>query len=344
MRFILPLTLVTLQLWLPSARVTILPWGAWAPVILTLFIFPILDLLLPPGQLSSGVTKGTGVGAINGVATTNGAGSQAHQKWFYDGILVIYSLMHVACILKVAYFVANRNLTTSEMVGLTISTGIITGGIGITFAHELIHRRSLFLRSAGELILVFVCYGHFAVAHVLGHHRNVGTAQDPATAREGEWLALFLLRALPGTFLDALHLKRERTLIYTACSALIASAICFFLGPKALAVFLGQALMAAVLLETVDYIEHYGLTRKELAPGRYEMVRPEHSWDSNASFSGALLVNLQRHADHHMHVLKEYPQLELLPEARQLPTGYPGMIWLAMLSPKSKLRQRFWSL
>ena len=87
------------------------------------------------------------------------------------------------------------------------------------------------------------------------------------------------------------------------------------------------------LLETVNYIEHYGLARKKKASGGYEKVRHNHSWNSDHQIGRLLLFNLSRHSDHHYNGSKKYAVLESLPESPQMPTGYPGMMVLAVFQP-----------
>ena len=314
--FLLPIIFTFFAFW--SVHLS----GLWtySVFIIALYGFALIDLIIPKSTPSP----------VSG------------PRWFFNSILYVYSWLHVVLISYVAYLISIRDLQTYELVGLILSVGTVTGGIGITLAHELVHRKSRFEKFLGQMILVFVCYGHFTVAHVIGHHRNVGTPQDPATAKKGQSLYAFYLQALPGVFLDALKLRKKETLLYVSISFLIALTFLIFFGLTGLIFFLGQSLVAALLLETVDYIEHYGLVRNQLPSGSYEKVQAHHSWDSSSWFTGKLTIHLQRHSDHHLHVIKEYPQLELLPQAKQLPVGYPGMIliasvpslWFKMMDPK----------
>jgi alkane 1-monooxygenase len=238
-------------------------------------------------------------------------------------------------------------LSALEMVGLTLSTGITTGGMGITFAHELIHRPGRFERWLGQALLAMVWYMHFAIEHVHGHHRHVGTPRDPATARLGEPSYAFVLRSVTGGARSAWRIETERLgrqarrwwspynrmLGYAGLQACIAALALGMTGPIGLFVFLGQAAIAVSLLEIINYIEHYGLFRREIAPGRYERVEACHSWNSSHRVSNWVLINLARHADHHLTASKRYPLLHTLDDAPQLPAGYSAMMLLALVPP-----------
>lgn len=286
------------------------PW-AFLTLIVALVIVPLVDLFLPRAK-SSPVTG---------------------PDWLFDGILVAYVGLHLMMIGWGSFKTSSLSLSDPFWWGITLSVGLVSGAIGVTFAHELIHRTERFMRGLAEVILVTVSFGHFAVAHVYGHHRNVGTPLDPATAKRGQSLYAFFAQALPGVFLSALRLKRKRTLVYSALTLLIAVAIFLSLGFQALLFFVLQSLVAILLTETTDYMEHYGLERKLLSNGRYEPVATHHSWDSQAFLTGKLLINLQRHSDHHMHASKKYQELELPPNHHRLPTGYAGCLLVAFVPP-----------
>jgi alkane 1-monooxygenase len=225
--------------------------------------------------------------------------------------------------------------------------GIIGGAIGITFAHELVHRRQPFERALGEMLLAAVSYTHFAIEHVHGHHRHVTTPHDPATARLGESFYRFLPRTFTGSLASAWRLEVERLarrgqgayspsnrmLRYGFTQVVLYLSVWVIFGATGAAVFAGQAVVAFSLLEVINYIEHYGLVRKEVAPGEYERVAARHSWDSSYRFSNWLLINLARHADHHCAAAKRYQSLELPADAPQLPAGYATMFLLALVPP-----------
>jgi alkane 1-monooxygenase len=290
---------------------------AWAfiTIILALIVIPLTDLILP--QDTKPPTEG--------------------PADFFDSILFIYTIFHVMLIIWGASFVAVYADTFKTdlplILGTITSVGMVSGAIGVTFAHELVHRQSPWQRLMGEVILVSVCFGHFAVSHVYGHHRHVGTPEDPATARRGQSLYGFFIQAIPGVFLCSFRIKPRRTLVYTFSAIAIAVLFGFVWGWLSVVYFFAQSLIAIGLTETVDYIEHYGLERKKLPDGRYEPFATHHAWDSDRWMTGKLLIHLQRHSDHHLHASKHYPSLELHGHSHQLPTGYAGCLILAFFPP-----------
>lgn len=230
---------------------------------------------------------------------------------------------------------------TAVLAGL--AAGGVTGALGITFAHELGHSRSRVDRALAWLMMGSVLYAHFMVEHYRGHHPRAASDDDPATARRGESVWRFLPRTLAGGWrsawaLEAVQLARLRRgwmrspLAWAvACQLAGLVALALLGGPRVLVFWLVQAAYAVLLLETINYIEHYGLRRARIA-GRLEPFGVGHAWNADHALSNALLVNLQRHSDHHMHAWKPYPALEPLP-GPQLPTGYSGCVFLAWASP-----------
>jgi alkane 1-monooxygenase len=260
--------------------------------------------------------------------------------------LYAYVPVQVGMILWAAAVFAGGELSAAQSLGLLLSVGVVTGGQGITIAHELGHRRSAVDRGLAQLLLTTVCYGHFYIEHNRGHHARVATPDDPATARLGESLYGFVPRAIAGSLvsawrLETLRLRRRdeacfsrhnQMLWFFAVPALFTLALALAWGPQAALFFIGQAVVAIVLLEAINYVEHYGLVR-HVAGGALEHVTPRHSWNSSQRLSNACLINLQRHADHHAAPTRPYPLLRHHDDSPQLPTGYPGMVMLALLPP-----------
>jgi alkane 1-monooxygenase len=233
------------------------------------------------------------------------------------------------------------------VLGVAFSVGFITGSQGITFAHELGHSKLKIDRFCAWVLMTSVCYGHFMVEHYRGHHPLAATQEDPASARYGESLYRFLPRTLWGSLASGWRLEAQRIaqmqsfwlrspLVWSALASLM-----LFMLPalylyaqaaiKYIAFFAFQSLVAIMLLEMVNYIEHYGL-RRQSPGGKREAFGVAHAWNADHLASNSLLANLQRHSDHHMHAWKPYATLEPLP-GPQLPTGYAGCILLAMWPP-----------
>jgi len=236
-----------------------------------------------------------------------------------------------------------------ETLGIMFAIGVTTGVVGIVYSHELMHKAGRFERNLGDLLLALVLYGHFRTEHLLVHHPWVGTPRDTVTARYNEGFHRAFFRILwqgPGSAWRAEKAMLERrnrspfhlsnpVWKYLALAAIML-AIAFAIGGWfAVGLFAFQAFIAIWQLELTNYIEHYGLTRKYLGDGKYEPVGLHHSWDSAHHVSGLLLINLQRHADHHVHPMRRFPLLQIYDESKvpQLPTGYPPMTFVAMIPP-----------
>lgn len=278
---------------------------------------PILDLM---------------IGKRAGPSSTRELARLEHCTLF-RAILIAYVPMHLALIAWGAWIVGRGELSAWQALGLTLSVGLITGAQGITIAHELGHKRSRLERFLARVLLLTVSYGHFTVEHNRGHHVRVATPEDPASARFGESFWAFLPRTLWGSLRHAWELDRAEVFVSAAVSVLIAIALGAAFGPLAIAFFIGQSAMAVTLLEGVNYIEHYGLQRKRLPDGRYERMGEAHAWDSYEWLTNCFLFHLQRHADHHLEPSRPYAALQPRAGSPKLPTGYAGMLPLALLPP-----------
>lgn len=245
-----------------------------------------------------------------------------------------------AAMLAVGVLVAVRHPDNLlAVVALGIGVGGVTGGQGITMAHELGHSRRKIDVALAWGLMVSVLYAHFMVEHYRGHHVLAATDEDPASARLGQTLWNFLPRTLFGSWRSAWRLEAARVRSLRqgwARSALLRAmllqgilllAVTWVGGAPALLFWLVQAAYAIFLLETTNYIEHYGLHRR-----RGEPFAVQHAWNADHLVTNCFIVNLQRHSDHHMKAWKPYPELQALP-GPQLPTGYAGCLFLALLPP-----------
>jgi alkane 1-monooxygenase len=233
------------------------------------------------------------------------------------------------------------------LIGATLSLGISNGGIGFTVAHELIHRSSKFEQSLGRALLLTTLYMHFAIEHVYGHHKHVGTEEDAATARKGETFYRFLIRSVPDQYRSAWEIERKRLkkkkkgfwsfsnemLGFQVTQLVWLATIFWLMGPVVALLYTVSCFLAFSLLEAVNYLEHYGLEREKDERDRYEKVDQHHSWNSDHVVSRMFLFELSRHSDHHMVASRHYQVLRSLDDSPQLPTGYPGMILLAIIPP-----------
>jgi len=241
---------------------------------------------------------------------------------------------------------ASGDLSVLDKLGLALTVSMVSG-IAINTAHELGHKRDRLERWLSKIALAQSGYGHFFVEHNRGHHVRVATPEDPASARLGESFWAFLPRTVKGSLVSAWGLEREwlardgrspwtvrnNILNAWAMTVVLFAALTVVFGPVVLPYLLIQMVLGFPLLEVVNYLEHYGLLRQKRPDGRYELTRPEHSWNSNNVASNVLLYHLQRHSDHHANPTRRFQALRHFDEAPQLPTGYAGMILLALIPP-----------
>ncbi len=261
--------------------------------------------------------------------------------WFPIQFLLVFGALY--------YLTQIGQYSTSETLGIMFGIGVTTGTVGIVYAHELFHKPGRLERNCGDLLMALVLYGHFRTEHLLVHHPHVGTPRDTVTARYNEGFHRAFARTLLTGFnsawrAEAAMLARKnrgavhysnpiwKYLILQAAFLVLAYLLAGWIG---VGLFVFQAFIAVWQLELTNYVEHYGLTRKYLGDGKYERVMPHHSWDSAHQVSGLLLINLQRHADHHVHPMRRFPLLQIYDETEVplLPTGYPPMTALAMVPP-----------
>ena len=276
------------------------------------------------------------------------------EHFYYRLITYVWAIFQVAFVIWGVWAMSTSSLSTLEWIGFVVSFSLVTGGIGITVAHELGHKKSKIERFYARLILMTVSYMHFYIEHNKGHHVYVATPRDPATSRKGESFYAFWFRSVFMGYQSAWKLERSRLerkgqaffgvhnqmiwysllpIIFCAVLTVVISVWQGVLVWEVPIFFFVQSVLAFSLLEIVNYVEHYGIVRKEIAPGKYERVNPIHSWNSNHRLSNFFLFQLQRHSDHHANAIKRYQVLKHFDESPQLPSGYPAMILMASIPP-----------
>ncbi len=329
--------------WLLGLFVPTLPFITWGLVhatglgvfwfygpVLVFGIFPPLDLALgmDPSNPPDSVTK------------------WLEQDRYYRWCTYLYLPIQYAGLVFACWLWSHGGLSTLDSVGLALTVGMVSG-IAINTAHELGHKRASLERWLSRVALAQSGYGHFFIEHNRGHHVRVATPEDPASARFGESFYAFLPRTVLGSVRSAWELERTRLrrvgaptvgprndiLTAWAMTAILFAALAVAFSPIVLPYLVIQAVVGFTLLEVVNYLEHYGLLRQRREDGRYERTRAEHSWNSNNTASNVLLYHLQRHSDHHANPIRRYQALRHVDDAPQLPTGYAGMILLALAPP-----------
>lgn len=272
------------------------------------------------------------------------------QLTWYRMITLIWLPVQLGLLLWVLWYVPHAaHLSFWEKYWIFFGVGVVNGTIGINYSHELMHQKNRLERWLADLLLAMVLYGHFRSEHLLVHHRYVGTPKDAVTARYNEGFHRYFPRVLWGCLASAFRAEAQMQARrgrpwwhrsnpfwrYWALEFAFAGVAIWLGGWLGLFLFLHQAFIAAWQLELVNYVEHYGLTRKHLGGGRYEQVLPRHSWNSSRQASNWLLINLQRHSDHHYKPDRRFPLLQShsAEDAPQLPYGYPVMTLAAMVPP-----------
>lgn len=236
---------------------------------------------------------------------------------------------------------------TVTRIGRILSMGVMCGVLGINVAHELGHKTGKWDQLTSQLLLLSSFYMHFFIEHNRGHHKNIGKPDDPGTAHYNESIFRFFTRALPMVYVNAWNLEKERLirqgkspwsvenqfLRFQIFQIGFALAVLFLFGFEVLLSYLIAAFIGILLLESINYIEHYGIVRERMDNGIFEMVKPEHSWNSDHWFSRMLLFELPLHPDHHMNGSRPYQSLNSSPTTPQMPFGYSIMIMMALVPP-----------
>lgn len=319
---------------IPLVWIAAVQGGFWVflPIVATWYLFSALDAAL-------------GLNTENADLDTPDA-----ALGLYKLLTALWVPLQFLSLFGLIWYVSDAaHLSGVEKFGVFFGVGVMTGTVGINYSHELMHQKNRMERFLGDLLLAMVLYSHFRSEHLLVHHRYVGTPRDPVTARYNEGFHRFYPRVLRESLVSSF--KAEKAMLarkrlpwtefsnpfwryWTLQLAMIALALGLG-GWAGLALFLVQAGVAIWQLELVNYVEHYGLTRKHLGDGKYEHVLPRHSWNAAQKASNWLLINLQRHSDHHYKPDRRFPLLQNHSEtdAPQLPYGYPVMTMAAMIPP-----------
>jgi alkane 1-monooxygenase len=301
----------------------------WGPILI-FGVFPPLDLLI-------------GLDAEN---PPDSVLKWLEQDRYYRWCTYAFLPLQYAGLVFACFLWAHGGLSVADKIGLAVTEAMVSG-IAINTAHELGHKRDRLERWLSKIALAQSGYGHFFVEHNRGHHVRVATPEDPASARLGESFWCFLPRTVGGSLASSWELERDwlgrdgrsiwslrnNVLNAWAMTVVLFGALTAIFGASVLPYLLIQMVVGFPLLEVVNYLEHYGLLRQKRPDGRYERTRAEHSWNSNNVASNVLLYHLQRHSDHHANPTRRFQALRHVDAAPQLPTGYAGMIMLALLPP-----------
>jgi alkane 1-monooxygenase len=305
--------------------------ATFSPLIFAFVCVPIIDQLLGENKYNLSSTE------VEKIKSSR----------LFDWMLYGAVISHLCLFVWFIFFLQFWNIDVLCNAGHISAMGLMCGVFGINVAHELGHRTDKFNQFLSKVMLTTSLYNHFFVEHNRGHHRNVATHEDAATARKGEMLYVFWIRAVIMGWISAWKIvskeRRRKNLSVSSlgnemfqlqlAQVIMIFTIGFFMGWWIALNVCIAAIIGIILLETVDYIEHYGLERKRINEHRYGDVTPIHSWNADFVLGRLVLFELTRHSDHHTTPSKHYQLLDSKKEASTLPAGYPTMMLLALIPP-----------
>ncbi len=306
-------------------------WLAWSALFYAWIILPLAELFIKPREANLSAAEA----------------ELAKKEPMYDYMLYFFVVLQYVALGLFLLSFRDVNLSAWDVAGRIGSMGLLCGSFGINIGHELGHRTNPLEQTLAKAALLSSLYMHFFIEHNKGHHKHVATPQDPSSARYNEPVYTFYFRTIIFSYLSAwkianseirkkglsiLHWKNEMIQVHVIQLAFV---LIIFLGVGATVMlyYLCAAVIGILLLETVNYIEHYGLQRKKTGDKKYERAMPVHSWNSNHILGRIMLFELSRHSDHHYLASKKYQLLDNHMEAPQLPTGYPGSMILSLFPP-----------
>lgn len=306
-------------------------WMVWIPLFIAWVLIPVLELLINPDPSNMEAAEE----------------ELARKNMTYDILLYLVVVLQYVALCFFLNSMMTDTLAWYDKLGRVWVMGLLCGTFGINVGHELGHRVNRFEQTLAKALLLTSLYMHFFTEHNKGHHKRVATPDDPSSARYGEAVYTFYFRTIIFSYLSAWHIATDETrkkgkpvfslynemVVFHLVQAAFLVLIYLVFGLWPMLYFIGAAIIGILLLETVNYIEHYGLQRKVTGAGKYERAMPEHSWNSDHILGRLFLFELSRHSDHHYLASRKYQVLRHHDNAPQMPTGYPGMMLLSLLPP-----------
>ena len=310
---------------------TITGWQVWMPLVWVWFMVPLLELFIKPKEKN--------------LAEAEEEMAKADRT--YDLLLYVAVIFQYILLIKFLFSMTDNNLKWYDIAGRIWVMGSLCGVFGINVAHELGHRANKFEQLLAKMLLLTSQYMHFFIEHNKGHHKKVSTPNDPSSARYNEWVYRFYFRSVFTGYLSAWKIaasdvkKNNKPVFslyneiiqFTIIQSVFVTIIFFAFGWLITLYYLLAAGIGILLLETVNYIEYYGLQRKKIADEKYERAMPAHSWNSDHIIGRLFLFELSRHSDHHYLASRKYQLLRHHDDSPQMPTGYPGMVLLSLIPP-----------
>ncbi len=310
---------------------TITGWQVWLPLAYAWVLVPLVELFLKPDTRN----------------LSEAEEELAKKDRTYDILLYMAVPLQYAALGLFLYSMKYDEMSVFDITGRIYVMGLCCGVFGINVAHELGHRVNKYEQVMAIMLLLSSQYMHFIIEHNKGHHKRVATKEDPGSSRHNEWIYTFYFRSIIFGYLSAWNIannemRKKNRSVFSLRNEMIQFTfiqICFVImifllvGWLVTLYYLAAAAIGILMLETVNYIEHYGLERKTLTDGKYERTMPEHSWNSDHVFGRLMLFELSRHSDHHYLASRKYQVLRHHENAPQMPTGYPGMMVLSLIPP-----------
>jgi alkane 1-monooxygenase len=235
---------------------------------------------------------------------------------------------------------AGAPLGIGGLAGIAVTLSWLGVLPNIPVAHELAHRSGPFDRFLGFMCGIVIAEPSRRLAHLRAHHALVGLVDDPDTARRGESIYGFMLRAAAGATKHAFAGEKARlakmgysvwswrsdVVRSIAAIAAVLGAAYAYAGPAAALVIAAGFGQGRLLLEAFNYLQHYGIVR---APGtRYDR---RHTWSHLTPVVRAVAFEITNHAHHHMSPQVPFYALEPDPSAPQMPSAL--ICFLAALVP-----------
>jgi alkane 1-monooxygenase len=327
LKYLIPFILLFGSIWSFNSH----GWVIWLPLLFAWVFIPISEAFIMPNPTN-----------MNAAEEELAKKNKAYDVLLYGVVAVQYFALY-----QFLTSMKDDTLAWHETVGRIYVMGMLCGVFGINVGHELGHRVNKFEQALAKALLLTSLYMHFFTEHNKGHHKKVATPEDPGTARLGEAVYVFYFRTLISSYFSAWHIANEEMkkkgkpvfslqnelVQFTIIQFAFIGLILFLFGWLVTLYFFAAAIIGILLLETVNYIEHYGLLRKSTGDGKYERAMPEHSWNSNHLVGRLMLFELSRHSDHHYLASRKYQILRHHDNSPQMPTGYPGMMILSLIPP-----------
>lgn len=306
-------------------------WEIWLPLVWAWVIIPLAELCIKPDSANLSAAEE----------------EMARKDKTYDILLYLVLPLQYAALYMFLQSMSQDEMTLADTAGRIGVMGLLCGVFGINAGHELGHRQTFFEQTLAKMLLLTSQYMHFFIEHNKGHHKRVATPEDPSSARFGETVYRFYFRSIVFSYSSAWKIAARDTrkkgkpvlslynemIRFSLIQAVFIVVIVYLFGWWVTGYYLLAAIIGILLLETVNYIEHYGLQRKSTGAGTYERALPQHSWNSDHVIGRLMLFELSRHSDHHYLASRKYQLLRHHDNSPQMPTGYPGMMLLSLLPP-----------